>query len=98
LRWRGPARKVIGLSQNLAKDEERTDRAKGCGPPYGPAQQERQSMRIVRSLLTAAVAILGISTSGAYAATEIQWWHAMSGQLGEKASEIAANFNAQNQD
>jgi len=55
-------------------------------------------MQIDRSLLTAAVALLGMGTSGAYAATEIQWWHAMSGQLGEKANEIAANFNAQNQD
>jgi len=55
-------------------------------------------MQIDRSLLTAAVALLGMGTSGAYAATEIQWWHAMSGQLGEKTNEIAASFNAQNQD
>jgi sn-glycerol 3-phosphate transport system substrate-binding protein len=55
-------------------------------------------MRIDRSLLTAAVALIGMGTSGADAQTEIQWWHAMAGQLGEKANEIAANFNAQNQD
>jgi sn-glycerol 3-phosphate transport system substrate-binding protein len=55
-------------------------------------------MRIDRSLLIAAVALIGMGTSGGHAATEIQWWHAMAGQLGEKANEIAANFNAQNQD
>jgi len=28
------------------------------------------------------------------AATEIEWWHAMGGRLGEKVNEIATNFNA----
>ena len=30
----------------------------------------------------------------AAAATEIQWWHAMSGPLGEKLEKVAADFNA----
>lgn len=30
----------------------------------------------------------------AMAATEIQWWHAMSGPLGEKLEKIASDFNA----
>jgi sn-glycerol 3-phosphate transport system substrate-binding protein len=33
------------------------------------------------------------SASGAQAQTEIQWWHAMGGNLGETVSEIAAGFN-----
>ena len=51
-------------------------------------------MRTDRSLLTVAVALVGMGTSGAYAATEIQWWHAMGGRNGEKVAEIAAGFNA----
>jgi sn-glycerol 3-phosphate transport system substrate-binding protein len=39
-----------------------------------------------------------MSSSAAYAATEIQLWHALGGQLGEKLNEIAANFNAANED
>jgi len=55
-------------------------------------------MRTDRSLLTAAVALAGMGTSGAYAATEIQWWHAMGGRNGEKVAEIAAGFNASQSD
>jgi sn-glycerol 3-phosphate transport system substrate-binding protein len=33
------------------------------------------------------------SVSGAQAQTEIQWWHAMGGNLGETVNEIAAGFN-----
>lgn len=40
----------------------------------------------------AAVAVLA-STSVAWAQTEIQWWHAMGGNLGETVNEIAAGFN-----
>ena len=29
----------------------------------------------------------------AHAQTEIQWWHAMGGELGTKLEEIAAAFN-----
>ena len=40
----------------------------------------------------AAVAML-VSASGAQAQTEIQWWHAMGGKLGETVNEIAEGFN-----
>lgn len=43
--------------------------------------------------LVAAAALLGAS-SVSHAATEISWWHAMNGKLGEKVEEIAAKFNA----
>lgn len=42
----------------------------------------------------AAVSAMLVSAQGALAATEIQWWHAMGGRLGEKVNEIAALFNA----
>ena len=40
----------------------------------------------------AAVAMLA-SAQGASAQTEIQWWHAMGGSLGDTVNEIAAGFN-----
>lgn len=40
----------------------------------------------------AAAAVLA-SASGASAQTEIQWWHAMGGNLGEVVNELAAGFN-----
>jgi sn-glycerol 3-phosphate transport system substrate-binding protein len=42
--------------------------------------------------LAAAAAIM--TAAPAMAQTEIQWWHAMGGALGEKVEEIAAGFNA----
>jgi sn-glycerol 3-phosphate transport system substrate-binding protein len=47
------------------------------------------------SLLRAAVAgvLLGVAAQ-AQAVTEIQWWHSMTGKLGDKVNEIAQKFNA----
>ena len=45
-----------------------------------------------RFLLAASAVALSAGT--AQAQTEIQWWHAMGGALGEKVDEIAAGFNA----
>src|SRR6201746_297170 len=36
--------------------------------------------------------------SPAYAATEIAWWHAMSGELGKHVEKLAADFNASQSD
>jgi len=52
-------------------------------------------MRNGVTLLTAAAALSAALLAGPAAAkTEIQWWHAMGGKLGEKVDEIAAGFNA----
>ena len=48
--------------------------------------------RILLSSVAAAVAVLA-SAQGAAAQTEIQWWHAMGGKLGEAVNEIADRFN-----
>jgi len=40
-----------------------------------------------------AVALFGVAMS-AQAVVEIQWWHSMSGKLGDKVNEIATKFNA----
>ncbi len=41
----------------------------------------------------AAAALLGTSTAS-YAATDIAWWHAMGGRLGEVVVDIANGYNA----
>ncbi|MGF1560811.1 MAG: sn-glycerol-3-phosphate ABC transporter substrate-binding protein UgpB [Geminicoccaceae bacterium] len=45
-------------------------------------------------LLAAASAMAVTSATQAQAATEITWWHAMGGALGDKVNEIAEGFNA----
>ncbi len=51
----------------------------------------------IRAYLGATVATLAMATS-AYAATEIQWWHAFTGRLGELLDAQVAEFNASQED
>jgi len=52
-----------------------------------------------KSLIGLALATtLSFSTTPTFAATEIQWWHAMGGRLGEVVTEIAENYNASQSD
>lgn len=51
----------------------------------------------LRTLLMAATA-LGFAATAADAKTQIQWWHAMGGELGKKLEEVAAGFNASQAD
>jgi sn-glycerol 3-phosphate transport system substrate-binding protein len=46
----------------------------------------------------AAVAVAIGFSSPALAATEIMWWHAMSGELGRQVEKLAADFNASQSD
>ncbi len=50
--------------------------------------------------LLAAVALSGslLMSSAAWSATEIQWWHAMGGRLGEVVVEIAEKYNSSQSD
>jgi sn-glycerol 3-phosphate transport system substrate-binding protein len=54
-------------------------------------------MRACHLLATAAAAII-TAASPAPAATEIQWWHAMPGELGRQLEKLAADFNATQSD
>ncbi len=47
----------------------------------------------IRKIAFAAAALTALSTS-AYAQTEIQFWHAMGGRLGEVVEEVAEKYNA----
>ncbi len=51
-----------------------------------------------RILQAVSAAALIAGATPALAQTEIQWWHAMGGALGEKVDEIAAGFNATQSD
>jgi sn-glycerol 3-phosphate transport system substrate-binding protein len=44
--------------------------------------------------LAAAATLTAMSVGSAFAATEIQWWHAMGGVNGERVNKIAGDFNA----
>ena len=45
-------------------------------------------------LLFAVIFVFGIVVANAQAATEIQWWHAMGGVLGNRVNDITSGFNA----
>jgi sn-glycerol 3-phosphate transport system substrate-binding protein len=45
-----------------------------------------------------AVFAASLLCANAYAQTEIQWWHSMTGALGDKVVEIASGFNASQKD
>ncbi len=53
-------------------------------------------MRLTKYILGAVTA--ASFAGGAYAQTEIQWWHAMGGANGERVDKIAADFNASQSD
>ena len=54
---------------------------------------------MLKRVIAAAAAMSGLLAAiPAQAASEIEWWHAMGGKLGEKVNEIAAGFNASQSD
>ena len=56
-------------------------------------QQRKRGFGIGLRAASAALMFAGLM-SGAHAATEIQFWHAMEGQLGDELNGIAQQFNA----
>src|SRR3954453_21566344 len=50
----------------------------------------KSALRILRLAAVAAIVLV----SPVQAATEIMWWHAMSGELGKQPERLAADFNA----
>jgi sn-glycerol 3-phosphate transport system substrate-binding protein len=55
-------------------------------------------MWIRRFAAGAAAALAAVMATPAGAVTEIQWWHAMGGELGQKLEKIANDFNASQPD
>ena len=59
----------------------------------------RTTATATRRLASLALAIgFASASASALAATEVEWWHAMGGGLGKKVDEIAADFNASQED
>ena len=54
----------------------------------------KQSWKMKLFTIVTAFAFLGIFSAGAWAKTEVVWWHAMSGFLGERVNDITKKFNA----
>ena len=52
----------------------------------------------LRVLQFAALITAVFFAAPAFAATDIQWWHAMSGELGKQLEKLAADFNASQSD
>ncbi|WP_315757671.1 MULTISPECIES: sn-glycerol-3-phosphate ABC transporter substrate-binding protein UgpB [unclassified Bradyrhizobium] len=53
---------------------------------------------LLRSVSSAILLWTVVCASTARAATEIMWWHAMSGELGRQVDRLAADFNASQSD
>lgn len=53
---------------------------------------------MLKHLLTTTALATTVISGPALAATEIEWWHAMGGALGETVNRIAADFNASQDD
>ena len=49
---------------------------------------------VIKFLQLTAVAAATTFATPAFAVTDINWWHAMSGQLGRQVEKLAADFNA----
>ena len=59
--------------------------------PFG--RIDKEELMILKNIARLGFAA-SLMTTTAFAETEIVWWHAMGGQLGESVNEIAASFNA----
>ena len=55
-------------------------------------------MKVLGFAAGIAAAVSLLSSSSAFAATEIAWWHAMGGELGQKLEEIVKGFNESQSD
>src|SRR5437763_8812340 len=79
------------------KKTERDDDSKKSHRDMGGIRRPDWIGSIVRSALKffrlAAAAMAIALASPAHAVTEIQWWHAMSGELGKQLERLAADFN-----
>ena len=52
----------------------------------------------IKKLSLALATVFAFGAGGAQAATEIQWWHSMTGALGDQVNDIANKFNAAQSD
>ncbi len=71
----------------------------GCRREFARKPNRDVIMKLKRSVAFAAAFSASTLIAGAaFAQTEVQWWHAMGGALGEKLNKIANDFNASQSD
>ena len=51
-------------------------------------------MKLTNILMAGVFGATSLATTSAWAATDVQWWHAMGGRLGEVVNEISTKYNA----
>lgn len=67
--------------------------------PVRPRALSRKEFTInIRKLCLALAAACAFGAGSAQAAVEIQWWHSMTGALGDRANDLATLFNASQSD
>ena len=86
------------ICNRIATPKRQTRRIpRGChvSPYPGGTTMSHPVRRLAR--LAAALA-LGIAATAAQAVTEIQWWHSMTGALGDRVNSLADRFNESQRD
>jgi sn-glycerol 3-phosphate transport system substrate-binding protein len=58
------------------------------------ANQSDSKVKLILNILQLTALLAIVLVAPAQAATEIVWWHAMSGELGKQVDKLAADFNA----
>jgi sn-glycerol 3-phosphate transport system substrate-binding protein len=76
---------IVGLSQS-------TD-TPVCEPLSSPTKNGREIMKLQGLLAGAAVTFTLLSSTSAFAVTEISWWHAMTGANNEVVETLSKEFN-----
>jgi sn-glycerol 3-phosphate transport system substrate-binding protein len=67
--------------------------ARGCDPVKLNWGSGRSRRRAICAAALLAMALLPAAPRGAVAATKVEFWHAMSGQLGRELNRLVADFN-----
>src|SRR5450759_3450853 len=80
-----------GVSCNIGTTI-RSDNRRFLASPRASSRKEF-TMKI-KKLCLALAAVCAFGAGGAQAATEIQWWHSMTGALNDRVNDIANKFNA----
>lgn len=68
------------------------------GEPFSPMTNREREMRFHGFAAGVAATLTLFSTTSAFAATQISWWHAMTGANAEVVDKISKDFNASQSD
>jgi sn-glycerol 3-phosphate transport system substrate-binding protein len=90
------ARGFYGINQRTRDSEAQIPMNDLAARGKSNGSKVKSALRVLQfAALTTAMIFVG---RPALAATDIQWWHAMSGELGKQLDKLAADFNASQSD